>query len=223
VLQRVAEGLSVHDIHPATMTRSERRLARFLANDRVVVKTIWEDCLSQVLPWWQGKPLRFVLDCPPFRADATIVYLGVVVHSRVFPVIWAGMPGQEQWEENQWSMVARLLDHSIPHLEGADGTVLADRGLAGFPVVKICRDRPWHALVRLSKEQTCQRTMGNGWRSWCRGDAFLQRTGQQWYGWAHVWQEDTMETSVSACWMQDGEERWIVMSDHKAGTRRVNE
>src|SRR5258708_29995007 len=50
---------------------------------------------------------------------------------------------------------------------------------------------------------TCQRKMGKGWSSWCRFDAFLQKTGQQWYGWAKVWKEDTIETYVSACWMQE--------------------
>ena len=186
VLQRVAEGLNLHGINPAKMTSIERRLARFIANDRVVVRKIWADFLSQVLPFWQGKPLRFVLDCTPIRSDATVVYLGLLVHSRVLPVAWAVMPGQEKWEEKQWSIVARLLDQIIPHLEGADCTLLADRGLAGFPLVKICRDRHWHYLLRVSKEHTCQRKMGKGWSSWCRFDAFLQETGQQWYGWAKV-------------------------------------
>jgi hypothetical protein len=128
VLQRVAEDLSLHGINPTKMTSIERRLARFIANDRIVVSKIWEDFLSQVLPFWQGKPLRFVLDCTPFRDDATIVYLGLLVHSRLLPVAWAVMPSQEKWAEKQRSIVARLLDQIIPHLEGADCTLIADRG-----------------------------------------------------------------------------------------------
>jgi hypothetical protein len=223
VMQRVAEGISLHGINPAKMTSIERRLARFIANDRVVVSKIWEDFLSQVLPFWQGKPLRFVLDCTPIGRDATIVYLGVLVHSRVFPLAWAVMPGQEKWEEAQWSSVARLLDQIIPHLAEADCTLIADRGLAGFPLVKICRDRGWHSLLRVSKEHTCQRKMGQGWRSWCRFDAFLSKTGQQWYGWAKVWKEETIHTYVSASWTQGCEEGWILISDQKAGKRRVSE
>jgi hypothetical protein len=45
VLQRVAESLSLQGINPAKMTSIERRLARFLANDRVVVTKIWDDFL----------------------------------------------------------------------------------------------------------------------------------------------------------------------------------
>jgi hypothetical protein len=65
--------------------------------------------------------------------------------------------------------------------------------------------------------------MGKGWSTWCRFDVFVQKTGQQWYGWAKVWQEDTIETSVSACWRQGYEESWILISDQKAGKRRVKE
>lgn len=65
VLQRVAEGISLHGIDPAKMTSIERRLARFLANDRVVVTNVWDVFLSQVLVFWHGKSLRFVLDCTP--------------------------------------------------------------------------------------------------------------------------------------------------------------
>ncbi len=45
VLQRVADSLSLQGINPAKMTSIERRLARFLAKDRVVVTKIWDDLL----------------------------------------------------------------------------------------------------------------------------------------------------------------------------------
>lgn len=223
VLQRVAESLSLNTISAAKMTSIERRLARFIANDRVEVTKIWDHFLAQVLPFWHGKPMRFVLDCTPFRNDATMVYVGLLVHSRVLPVAWAVMPAKAKWEERQWSIVARLLDQIIPHLAEGDFTLIADRGLAGFPLVKICRDRNWHYLLRVSKEHTCQRKMGKGWSAWCRFDTFLHKPGQQWYGWAKVWKEDPIETYVSACWMPGYEEGWILISDRAAGKRRINE
>jgi hypothetical protein len=93
VLHRVAECIRVQGINPATMTRIERRRARLIANDRLVVTNIWELFLSQMRSLWQGKSLRFMLDGPPCRADATIMDLGFWVHSRVLPVAWAVMPG----------------------------------------------------------------------------------------------------------------------------------
>jgi hypothetical protein len=223
VLQRVAEGISLQGINPAKMTSIERRLARFIANDRVVVTSIWNAFLAQVLPFWQGKPMRFVLDCTPFRDDATIVYLGLLVHSRVLPVAWAVMPAKEKWEEKQWSIVARLLDQVIKHVGEANATLIADRGLTGYPLVKLCQDRHWHYLLRICQEHTCQRKMAKKWSSWCSFASFVHKRGQQWYGWAKVWQEETIETYVSVCWMPEFQEGWILISDQKASKRRVNE
>lgn len=223
VQQQVAERLRVQGINPAKMTRSERRRARFLATDRLVVPKIWEHVVSQMRSLWQGTSLRFVLDWTPFRDEAPGVSVGLLVPSRVLPGAWAVMPAQEKWEEKHWSRAAYLLDRVIAPLSGAACPTLTDRGLARFPLGMMCRDRQWHSLLRVRTDQTCQRTMGKGASYWCRCDACVQKTGPHWDGWAHVWQEDTIGTSVSAYWMQDGEEGWIVMPDHKAGTRRANE
>ncbi len=84
VLQRMAESLFLEGISAAKMTSIERRLARFIANERVQVSKIWKQFLTQVLPYWQGKPVQLVLDCTPFDDRATIVYLGLLVQSRVY-------------------------------------------------------------------------------------------------------------------------------------------
>lgn len=48
VLQRMAEGL--YGIGTAKIPSIERRLARFVANDRIYVAAIWTQFLTQVLP-----------------------------------------------------------------------------------------------------------------------------------------------------------------------------
>jgi hypothetical protein len=82
VLQRVAETLAERGLSEAKMTSIERRLARFIANSRVVVPLIWKRFLAQVLTPFRGQHLYFVLDNTPFRDDLTMVYLGLLVHSR---------------------------------------------------------------------------------------------------------------------------------------------
>jgi hypothetical protein len=54
VLQRIAEGLAEHGLSQAKMPSVERRLARFIANRRIVVSEGWKQFLEQVLPYWQG-------------------------------------------------------------------------------------------------------------------------------------------------------------------------
>lgn len=128
VMQRVAEIVSECGLSSAKMTSIERRLERFLANSRVVVPLIWKLFLEQVLTPFRGQHLHFVLDNTPFRDDLTIVYLGLLVHSRVLPVAWAVMPAQTKWDERQWQIVGRLLDQVRVHLPETHCTVIADRG-----------------------------------------------------------------------------------------------
>ncbi len=94
VLQRMAESIYVHGISQAKMVSIERRFARFVANERLDVRSIWTELLKQLLPSWKGKAVQLVLDCTPFDDRATIVYLGLLVHSRVLPVAWRVMPNQ---------------------------------------------------------------------------------------------------------------------------------
>ncbi len=49
----------------------------------------------------------------------------------------------------------------------------------------------------------------------------MHKPGQQWYGWAKVWKEETIETCVSAGWMPEFEEGWLLISDQPAGKRLV--
>jgi hypothetical protein len=107
VMQRVAETLYERGLSEAKMTSIERRLARFIGNSRIVVPLIWKLFLAQVLAPFRGQQLYFVLDNTPFRDKLTIVYLGLLVHSRVLPVAWAVMPAQTKWDEGQWDIVGR--------------------------------------------------------------------------------------------------------------------
>ncbi len=60
VLQRMAESVSVHGISQAKMVSIERRFARFVANERLDVRSIWTALLKQLLPSWKGKAVQLV-------------------------------------------------------------------------------------------------------------------------------------------------------------------
>src|SRR6266702_77911 len=222
VMQRVAETLYERGLSEAKMTSIERRLARFIGNSRIVVPLIWKLFLTQVLTPFRGQALSFVLDNTPFRDELTIVYLGLLVHSRVLPVAWAVMPAQTTWDEGQWHIVGRLLDQVRVHLPDTSCTLLADRGLAGMPLVKLCSDRGWHYLLRVCAEHTCRRFFhGKLEKTWKRFDQIVLKRGYRWYGTARVWQEETLDTYVSLVWDPGCEEPWLLISDQGAGRRQV--
>ena len=222
VMQRVAETLSERGLSEAKMSSIERRLTRFIANERIVVPLIWKLFLQQVLAPLRGQQLYFVLDNSPFRDDLSMVYLGLLVHSRVLPVAWAVMPAQTTWDEGQWHIVGRLLDQVRIHLPGSSCTLIADRGLTGMPLVKLCTDRGWHSLLRVCAEHPCRRSFnGKLEQSWKRFGQIVLKPGYRWYGKAKVWQEETLDTYVSLVWDPGYEEPWLLISDQGAGRRQV--
>ncbi len=64
VLQRMAESLFLEGISAAKMTSIERRLARLVANERIVVRQVWKEFIGQVLPYWRDQRSRCSRRCP---------------------------------------------------------------------------------------------------------------------------------------------------------------
>jgi hypothetical protein len=139
-LPRVAETLG--GISAAKTPSIERRLARFLANQQVAVLPLWTHLLSQFLTFWRERRLVFVLvfvlDATALDDRATVLYLGLLVHSRLLPVSWQLLPVQQKWEQRQWEVVGALLDRVIPHLGAADCTLLADWPIAAWSGIRWC-------------------------------------------------------------------------------------
>src|SRR5262249_30633670 len=218
-LPRVAEALG--GISAAKTPSIERRLARFLANEQVTVLPVWTRLIGTVLAFWRDRRLVFVLDATALDDRATILYVGLLVHSRLLPVSWQVLPVQEKWEQRQWDVVGALLDRVIPFLGAADCTLLADRGLVGHPLVHLCQERGWHYLLRLSAAHTCQPARGRWAPTWIPCGRLVPHRGRQWYGSVRLWQERPLVAELSATWEPDQREPWIVLSDRPAGRQRV--
>lgn len=134
------------------------------------------------------------------------------------------MPAQIKWDEGQWQIVGRLLDQVDVHLPDTSCTLIADRGLTGMALVKLCQQHGWHYLLRLCKEHTCRRYFnGKLEKSWKRLGQIVLKPGYRWFGKARVWQEETLETYVSLVWDKGCEEPWLLISDQGAGRRQVQE
>jgi hypothetical protein len=113
-LPRVAETLG--GLSAATTPSIERRLARFLANTQVSVLPVWTRLVGHFLTFWRDQRLVFMLDATTLDERATVLYLGLLVHSRLLPVSWQVLPVHDPWDERQWDLVAALLDRVIPFL-----------------------------------------------------------------------------------------------------------
>jgi hypothetical protein len=220
-LPLIAEDLLA--ISSAKTPSIERRLSRFLANEQVAVVPIWASLLAHLLPCVRGKRLMVVLDTTPLDSRACVVYLGLLVHSRLLPVGWKVMPLQETWEERQWAIVGTLLDRVSAALGLAECTLLADSGLAGMPLVQLCQARQWHYLLRLCSQHTCRPACGKRAGCWVAMRELVSGMGQSWFGPALVWQEHHLAAFVSAVWEPGSQDAWFLLSDQPAGRQRVRQ
>jgi len=97
VLARVAEELLSES--NAKVPSIERRLQRFVSNERIDVEAVWDDFLSEIGAYWKQQEVVLVLDLTPFEEYAQVVYVGLMQQTRVLPLAWKVMSGQEKWDE----------------------------------------------------------------------------------------------------------------------------
>jgi hypothetical protein len=181
----------------------------------------WTQLVGQLLRYWRDQRLTFVLDATSLHERATVLYLGLLVHSRLLPVSWHVLPVHEPWKDHHWDVVATLLERVIPHLGNADCTLRAERGLGGHPLVQLCQERHWHEVLRLPAHHTCPPARGR-WASRrlaCR--ELVPRRGSSWFGPVQLWQQDPVSVQLSATWEPDQQDPWIVLSDRPAGRERI--
>ncbi|GHO60341.1 hypothetical protein [Ktedonobacter robiniae] len=85
VIQRVAEAL-LAESH-AKASSIERRLERFLSNDRIKTEETWNDLLEEVMPFFREKPIHLVIDLTSYEEHAQVIYIGLLQQSRVLPLV----------------------------------------------------------------------------------------------------------------------------------------
>src|SRR6266852_766454 len=187
VLARVAEELLPES--EAKVPSIERRLRRFVSNKRIDVEAVWDDFLGEIGAYWKQKEVVLVLDLTPFEEHAQVVYVGLLQQSRVLPLAWKVMPGQEEWEQGQWEIVAQLFERVARLLGEADCTLIADRGLSCLKLIELCQAHGWHYVLRIKQDEYAQRKRYGTFGRWQTCSEIVTHTGQSWFGTVRLWKE----------------------------------
>jgi hypothetical protein len=222
VMQQVAEVLHERLSEPCKVSSYERRLQRLIANEDVPVTECWERFLQHTLPFWDKRRATLVLDCTPYNDRFTIVFVGILVQKRLLPLAWELMPQAEEWDEGQWQIVERLFAQVAQFLLAREVILLADRGLAALPLIRLCEQRHWHYVLRIQNDEYCRRSFRSSYRDWQRGCDFLPKAGTSWYGRILLWKSHGFACSLAACWEPDDKEAWFLISDLPASPRLVS-
>ncbi|MFL5703112.1 MAG: hypothetical protein ACJ8AG_09845 [Ktedonobacteraceae bacterium] len=154
VISRVAEALLAES--EAKAPSIERRLERFLSNAKIDPEETWDELLGQIMPYFRNAPLQLVIDLTPYEEHAQVICIGLLQHSRVLPLVWKVMPGQEKWEQGLWECVGELFQRLAAHMGETDCTIIGDSAFGCFPMVSLCMKYGWHYLFRICAEHTCQ-------------------------------------------------------------------
>lgn len=222
VLPQVAEAR--FSASEAKASSIERRLERFLSNWRIDVEETWEQVLAQLMPFFRSEPLRIIVDVTPYEEHAQVIYVGLLQHSRVLPLVWKVMPGQQKWDQGFWACIDELFKRFAPHVGSADCTIIGDSAFGCFPMGQLRQKYDWHDLFRIAGQHMCQRRSSRG----DLGESIavcklVREPGKRFHGSGRLWQDESIETEPSIFWEPTAEEALIVIADRKAGKARITE
>ena len=199
-----------------TPAATRRRLERLLANGRLDPDSAWPQLARSALSGGAGGPIVLILDETPNRNDLRCMEVTLAYRKRALPVACAcsalgGQPGPMP------GLVVGLLRAAAARLpEGAEVTLLADRGLAWPQVVDACRGLGWHFAIRLQGQARVRTADGRE----CSAAELAPEPGAGWRGEAEVFKKSGWRpAAVAACWRRDREGPWLVVSDRDDGPR----
>lgn len=91
-------------------------------------------------------------------------------------------------------------------------------------MVKLCEKYGWHDLFRICAEHTCEHWSSQGrLLPTCPVADLVNQPGKRFYGHVRLWQEDQIETNLSAYWEPGEEEALLIISDLPACRKRITE
>lgn len=171
----------------------ERRMQRWLANERIVIQPLLRWWVSWVLRLWGKGSLLILVDETRLGNHVAVMMVGLAYQGSAIPLLWRAYAVQDYPPEGQVGLLNGLLDELralIPPDQAL--LLLADRGLGTSPTWQAhLSDSGWPYLLRVQrssrirllghKPQPLWRLVGYG-QSWSgRGEVFKKA------GWQSKW------------------------------------
>lgn len=176
----------------AEASSMERRLQRWLANERLQMSGLIRSWVEWVAELWGNAPLLILVDETKLSNHVSVMMVGVAYHACAIPLIWRAYDPYDYPEEGQVGVLMGLLDQLRHLLPTATMLLLADRGLGTSPEwQQRLEDSGWDYLLRVQrstlmrlpghKPQPLRRLVGYGQRWTGRVEVFKKA------GWQRKW------------------------------------
>jgi hypothetical protein len=169
----------------------ERRIQRWLANERVVIEPLLRLWVKQVLALWGKGALLILVDETKLSDHVSVMMVGVAYQGSAIPLVWRAYTVNDYPVEGQVGLLNGLLDQ-LRSLIPADQAVLllADRGLGTSPAWQAhLSESGWPYLLRVQRStrirlaghklQPLWHLVGYG-QSWTGRGQVFKKAGWQW-------------------------------------------
>jgi hypothetical protein len=191
----------------------QRRLERYLANDRIC----WQSCSRAWARWvlirYHGERLILLVDETKLGGLLSVMVVGLAYRGSCLPLaFWAYRP--HAWPMSQVALITTLLGWIAPAIPpGVIPLVQADRGLGTSPdlIREIADHFHWHYLFRVQK-QTRFRFSPNTLP--CALSDLLPKHGQCWHGRGEAFKKaGWLATEVHLLWGPVHREAWCLVTN----------
>lgn len=198
---------------------SVRRFARWLANARIDVPTLYGPLIRQALTSWGAHTLYLALDTSLLWERYCVIRISLIYRGRAIPLVW-------QVIEHASSSVAyatyqALLDQAATLLPvDAQIVFLADRGFADVALMRHATQLGWHWRIRI---KSC-------FMVYRRGHPRRKLSGYDLPpGQAHFWHHVRITAErygpvhLALAHLAKNGERWLVVSDEPTSLTTLDE
>jgi hypothetical protein len=156
-LSRVAQCLTGR----ADGSSCERRLQRWLANERIEVKGLFAYWVRWVLHVWGEAPLLVLVDETKLSDHVAMMMVGLAYQASTIPLLWHAYHPADYPEAGQVALLSDLLAKLRPFIPANQVAILlADRGLGTSPAWQArLTELNWDYLLRVQRSTatTCSR------------------------------------------------------------------
>lgn len=183
----------------ANASSMERRLQRWMANERIVMKVIFTWWMAWIVQLWGKAAFLILVDETKLSDHVAVMMVGLAYQGSAIPLIWRAYHVDDYPEEGQVALISELLQQlraALPHDQAV--LLLADRGLGTSPTwQERLSEMNWRYLLRVQrttlirlkghKPQPLARLVGYG-QLWTGRAQVFKKAGWQWKWVYLVWE-----------------------------------
>lgn len=193
----------------------EKRLKRFLDNDRLIMDECFAFWIKWVLSSYCGDELDFLVDETKLGDRMGVLMISLAYRQRAIPLIWRCYKANDKNAypaEGQVQMIVTMLDQIKPHVpSGCRCRVQADQGIGNSSrLMRQLHQNGWVFLFRV--KETSMFTTRGGFRFQLRDIAGQQRCGSA-SGWLFTRSHRLVRGTLHVIWEEGYDEVWFLFTN----------